>query len=80
MRDSHWKPNVLRLFQPMRWSIGARRAFLLLLPLAIPAWITAVLMAAALAIAVDFGQVLRRFWAAPPKRRVSSYGYYRYGR
>ena len=70
----------VRLFQPMRWSIKARRLFLVSLPLAIPAWILAVIATLILGHAMEIQQVLRQAWNAPPKRRHARYSYYGYGK
>ena len=47
MAGKHRRLSVRRAIRPMTWSVGARRALLLLGPLALPAWIGVVLLAGA---------------------------------
>ena len=75
-----WKYVAVLLFHPLRWSIQTRRLFVLLLPLAVPAWAVAVVIAVTCVCAAPFGNGLRHFWTAPPNKRSNDYRYYGYGR
>jgi hypothetical protein len=63
----------------MTWSVGARRALLLLGPLALPAWIGVVLLAILVAAGADLGRLVLHLWKAP-RKRDQRYGAYGYGR
>ena len=66
-----------RLPRPKTWSIAARRAFVLTLPVSVPVWLLA--MAGIVVGKVSLGAVrpLASFWNAPPEKLPRS-RYYSY--
>ena len=75
------KRVFFRMFRPMRWSIKARRVFMVVLPLAIPVWLIAVMSVLVLGFTLEAAKAIKHAWNAPPEqRRVSSYSYYGYGK
>ena len=62
-----------RLFSPLSWRTGTRRAFLLTLPISLPVWIVlCILMVGAQGLAL-LAQPIVYFWMTPPKRRHRGY-------
>jgi hypothetical protein len=65
-----------RLSRPSTWSVGARRLFVAGLPIAIPLWLLAVLVVAAIGIFKSIVRPIAAYWNDPPKRLGSrGYGY-----
>jgi hypothetical protein len=80
MLARNWARTAVRLCRPMRWSITARRLCLLVLPIAVPAWIVAMVCCLVFACASELGGGVRILWSAPAKSRRYAYRAYRYGR
>ena len=74
--DQLWR----RLPAPRTWSVPARRAFALLLPVAVPLWFVLLAALALLVLARGLWRPMAEFWSAPPTRpRSSRSGYGRTG-
>ena len=62
-----------RLGAPRSWRKSTRKGFVLLLPIALPLWVAAILLRSVLILLGVAALFVREFWSAPSKRRVSYY-------
>jgi hypothetical protein len=62
-----------RLGTPRSWRKSTRKGFVLLLPIALPLWVAAILLRSILILLGVAALFVREFWSAPSKRRVSYY-------
>ena len=63
-----------RLSRPRTWSVGARRLFVVGVPIAIPLWLLAMLVFGAVSVVRSIARPIASYWNDPP-RRLGSRGY-----
>jgi hypothetical protein len=71
----HAPTFLFRLWRPMSWPRRIRRAFLLLLPLALPIWALLNLASVSGAFLRALGRLMGKYWNGP-QRRYRRYGSY----
>lgn len=64
------------LLRPLWWPRWLRRTALVTFPIAVPLWLTALILAGAALLLAEVSRPLGRYWNDP--RRISGYGYFRY--
>ena len=68
-----------RLLRPKTWSVKARRAFVLTLPISVPVWLLAMVGIGIGKATQELFTPLANFWSAPPEK-LRNYGNYSYSR